>query len=123
MGRNKKARMELAMQKAKQKRTRLIVIASVVALTVAAILIVSLVTAAGTERYGDGNASISLRPGGKFTATLYHENLSGTYSSVEEGIAFTYGGVTVIAEVEDGLLYLPAAWDDGHGHGNVLFKY
>ena len=123
MAKNKKARAELAQKKAKDKRKKLILISAGAGLALVGIILFGLVTAARTERYGDGNASIELRPSGRFSATLYHERFSGTYTRMDGAIAFTVDGVTVTAELDGELLFLPEEWDDDHGHGSVLFKY
>ena len=123
MAKDKKVKRELAAKKAKQKRNIIIAICAVIALLLVAAVIFNAVQSARTEVYTRGNASITLRPNGEFTAILFHgERLSGTYVKSEDSVAFTHIGTTVIGELEGNTLHLPEEWDDGHGHGYIFTK-
>ena len=122
MARNKRERVEQALKREKAKRNKRIIIIAATAVVLAAVVIVSAIYAAGTERYAYDTASIELRPGGRFRATLYHSGISGTYAKTEDSVTFTYDGISVTAVLDGDFLHLPEEWDDGHGHGAVLAK-
>ena len=69
----------------------------------------------------DDNLSITLRDNGSFIARLAHETKSGTYTLEDQMsfviVMFTSDGETTGGIIMNDVLQLPAAWDDGHGHG------
>ena len=121
----KKNRREKAIKKAKLKRNILIAVIGVLVLGTAAAIIISAIISSGTETYSDGSGqSLNLYSNGTFDASLYHGNkYSGTYVRNESGVELTYNEyMTVQAWIDGDTLYLPAEWDDGHGHGSTLTK-
>ena len=124
-GTPKISKRELAIKKAKRKKAIIIVVVSVVALALVVALVISAVTSAMTEVYTDGSTTIELRPSGRFSAKMYHQDTySGTYAKSADGtsVTFTYSGLSVVGRIEGNTLHLPSEWDDGHGHGTVLPK-
>jgi flagellar basal body-associated protein FliL len=120
---DKKARRELEAKKAKKKQNIMLAVLVIVILAAVGTVVFNVVQSARAEVYANGNAKVTLRPNGNFTATLYHdERVSGTYIKSSDSIVFTYHGETVTAELESGNLHLPHEWDDGHDHGLVLTK-
>jgi len=120
MGKNKKARRELAVKKEKQKKMIIIAVIAVVIIAAAVIIIVNAVNTKNDEIYTDGSATITLRENGKFTAVLYHDSqYSGTYVKSADGgtVTFTYDGKTAVSELKNNELHIPDEWADGHGHG------
>ena len=125
MPNNKKARRELAIKKAKLKRRIIISLCSVLVLAFIAAVIITVVFNAGTQTYSDGYATVELRPNGKFSAVLYHnERYNGVYTTSESGgatlIHLSYNDITAIAMVTDMGFIFPDEWFDDHGHGSVL---
>ena len=119
----KRARRELAAKKASRKRIFLIIVAAAVALAAASAIIIGAVYSANLETYSDGYATIELRPDGRFTASLYHnENYNGTYVKTADRVEFTYDAVTISTELDGNSLRIPYEWEDGHGHGSLLPK-
>ena len=113
--------------RAKRRKKRNIIIGVAIFIAIIIAVIVGAVFSALTEVYTDGNATIELRPNGRFSALLYHnERYTGTYTTSQTGgatfVHFTYGDITSVTMfIEDGLV-IPDDWDDGHGHGSVLPK-
>ena len=123
MSKNKKAKRELAIKKAKQKRIVMITAAAVVVAALAVAIIIGAVSSAGTETYTNGSATITLRPNGRFSATLHHnERFSGTYVKTEGGVELSHDGVTITAVIDGDRMHIPDEWDDGHGHGSYLTR-
>jgi len=124
---NKKARRELAKKRAKMKKLIIIVSAVVIVLGVAAFIYFSTTAAAGTETYTDGYQTVTLRPNGRFSANLYHdEKYTGTYTIEDQGswsiVAFVVNNQTIYGTIIQDNLMLPDDWHDDHGHNTVLQK-
>jgi len=125
---DKKARRELAIKKAKRKRNIIIAICAVLILALITFIILTIVENAGTQTYSDGYATVELRPNGRFSAMLYHnERYQGTYTTSESGGATLVhfspdNSDSAIGIITDGVFIIPEAWDDGHGHGSALPK-
>jgi hypothetical protein len=121
---NKKtARREQAIKREKRKKLINFAIVAVVILAIAGVVSYFAVRDARAEIYTDGYATVTLYEDGKFSATLYHgESIKGTYVKAIDGntIVFSNGAQTEISIIEEGILLIPAGWDDGHGHGAGL---
>ena len=123
---NKKIRREAAIKKAKRKRNAIIAVCGVLVIAFIVFMIITIIDNAGTQTYSDGYASVVLRPNGRFTSTLYHnDRYTGTYTTSESGgatlVHFSQdNGGTAVGIITDGVFVIPDAWDDGHGHGSAL---
>ena len=125
MPNNKKTRRELARKKAKLKRRITIAACSALLLALIAAIAIAAIISARTQTFSDGYATFEMRPTGRFSASLYHnESFKGTYTTSESGgatlVHLSHDGVTVIGMILDMGFVLPDEWLDGHGHGSVL---
>ena len=124
---NKKAHRKTAGSRAKRRqKTKIIVGATILTALIIAVIVGGIFSAL-TQVYTDGSASIELRPNGRFSAVLHHnERYAGTYTTSQSGgatlVHLTHDGVTTIAMILDYGFVIPDEWDDGHGHGSVLPK-
>jgi len=124
----KAARRENALKKAKRKKILIASICGLVAVAVLAFVVYSAIQQSKIETYSDGSQTVRLFPDGTFTATLSHMTKSGTYTKTSEDgidkVSFNASGATMsaVGRIENKILYLPDAWDDGHDHGDALPK-
>ena len=127
----KALKKENAIKKAKRKKIIIAGICALAVLLVAALGIYSAVQKNDQEKdaeiYRQGGQSVQLLPDGKFTASLAHNvKKNGTYTKTTEDsrtlINFNVNGNIETGRIENNSLYLPASWDDGHGHRTVLRK-
>ena len=121
----KKAKRDLAIKKARRRKTVILTVISLVVLAVVVAMVISAVVASLTEVYTDGYATISLHPNGRFSAVMYHnERYNGTFVKSDNGmlVTFSYDGTTVTSALYEDILQIPVDWDDGHSHGYELPK-
>ena len=123
----KALRQEKARKKAKRNKILIICGCILAVAALSALIVNSVIRQAGAETYSNGNHLVQFLENGKFTAVLAHNvRKSGTYTkSTSEGIttvSFNVNGRVEVGIIRDGALHIPAEWDDGHGHGNVLLK-
>ena len=124
---SKNARRKTARSKAKRRQKTKIIIGAAILIAIIIAVCIGAVFSVLTQVYTDGSASIELRPTGRFSAVLYHnERYTGTYTTSQSGgatlVHLTHDGATVIAMILDYGFVIPDEWDDGHGHGSVLPK-
>jgi hypothetical protein len=76
------------------------------------------------EVYTNGEATITLKPDGSFSASLHDDRYAGTYVKSSDGttITFTVNGDAYVAQMYNGELDLPEEWNDEHGHGGLKRK-
>jgi len=121
-------RREQALKKARQ-RKMIIIASAACAVVLIAVIAFIFVRSAGTETFTDGYQIVNLYRGGRFDASLYHdENYAGTYKKEASGgdtlVYFSADGYTEPATglISNGILYLPNEWEDDHSHGSALRK-
>jgi len=126
---NKQARREAAIKKAKKKRTAIIIVCSVIAVALAAVIVWQVVRNIGNETYSDGYAAVRLYADGSFKANLYHDDdvYEGIYTKKTESgrvvvTFFTNDGQTCDGTIVNNTLSIPHEWQDDHGHGSALPK-
>ena len=77
-----------------------------------------------TRVFSDGYQVVNLRDDGTFSARLFHNTTSGTYTEITEGnasmIIFTHDGAFAYSRLTNDILILPNEWDDFHGHNMRL---
>ena len=121
---DKNERREKALKKAKQKKIIIISVCAVVVLAIIGLLTFNAYQYGKNRVYTDGYQTATLRDDGSFTVVLSHETKTGTYTENTEGdvitVTFVSEGRSVNGRIEKDALTLPAAWDDGHGHGTTL---
>jgi hypothetical protein len=136
MSKNKSAktlRKEIAAKNAKQKKAAVICVCALAAVAAAVFLVNSAVRQSGAETYGSGGQSVTLYADGTFQTVLTQCGLpaagiqkSGTFTKTPENgrvaVSFNVNGREEVGRIENGVLYIPSEWDDGHGHGNALPK-
>jgi len=119
---------KMVIRKRANRRNIFVMIAIALVIGAAAFVWTNINNPKDAETYSAGGQTIRLLPDGKFTANLAHGNKKdGTYARIEEGgwtlIVFTESNGNVSeGSIQNDRLYMPSAWDDGHGHGSVLSK-
>lgn len=121
----KALRKENAIKKAKRKKLIITGICGLTAVIVLFFVIRSIIKQNSVETYSDGSQTVQLFSDGKFTASLMHNTKKdGTYTRTVDGsvtvVSFNTGGVVAVGRIENGALYFPEEWEDGHSHGNML---
>ncbi|MCL2244329.1 MAG: hypothetical protein FWC03_07660 [Treponema sp.] len=119
---------ENTIRKAKKKKIILALICVLIAALIIALGIYSATpvkNSGDSEIYSYGGQTVQLFADGKFTANISHNTQkSGTYTKTADGsrtlIRFYVNGSIENGRIENNSLYLPAEWDDSHGHGIVF---
>ncbi|MDR2531446.1 MAG: hypothetical protein LBC82_01200 [Oscillospiraceae bacterium] len=119
----------LRREKARKKAKRIKILVVCGCVLVVAALVATGIYLSGRESeaevYNAGYQTVRLFSDGRFTAVLGHNVMkSGTYTKSSRSgaaeITFNSGGRTEVGWLENNELRIPAEWEDGCGHGNIL---